>query len=65
MDSPTTHSFVIRLWLEEVDKQTDQTKWRGHVTHVLSRQRRYVENLEDIKEFISAYLESRNADINH
>lgn len=65
MDVLTTHSFVIRLWLEEVDRETSQAQWRGHVTHVISRRRRYIENLEEIEEFISGCLESRNTDINH
>src|SRR5438034_11677470 len=38
------HSFVIKLWVEEVI--SGQTKWRGHITHVSTAERRYVERLE-------------------
>ena len=48
------HSFVIKLWVEEVI--SGQTKWRGHITHVSTEERRYVERLEDVTEFIHRYL---------
>jgi len=31
--------------------------WRGHITHVPSGTRRYIENLNDIPLFIRPYLE--------
>ncbi len=52
-----THSFVIRLWFEEVDEETGQVIWRGHITHVASGDRRYVKDLRDIVAFIVPYLE--------
>jgi len=47
-----THSFVVRIWLEEDDRAT----WRGHITHVPSGERRYVERLSDIVDFIAPYV---------
>ena len=52
-----THSFVIRLWLEEIEEETGHVVWRGHITHVASGERRYLKELDDIIEFIIPYLE--------
>lgn len=53
-----THSFVVKIWLEETDEEenSDPT-WRGHITHVPSSQRRYVDDLNGVSKFISMYLE--------
>ena len=48
-----THSFVVRIWLEEDDRAT----WRGHITHVPSGDRQYVERLSDIVNFIAPYVD--------
>lgn len=48
-----THSFVVRIWLEEDDRAT----WRGHITHVPSGDRQYVERLADIVDFIALYVD--------
>ena len=51
-----THAFVIRIWMEEGGGVEADT-WRGHITHVLSGQRRYLKDLDSIKAFIAPYLE--------
>ena len=58
MDGPESgnHSFVVRLWLEETVAEAGQTVWRGHVTHVLTGDRRYVADLGGITDFIASYL---------
>ena len=48
-----THSFVVRIWLEEDDRAT----WRGHITHVHSGKRQYVERLGDIVDFIALQVD--------
>ncbi len=48
-----THSFVIKIWLED----GDQPQWRGHITHVPSGERRYVEDMSEITDFIMPYME--------
>ena len=58
-----THSFVIKIWLEETDERSDTSAWRGHVTHVPSRNRRYVDDLQGITDFITRYLEQLGADV--
>ena len=52
-----THSFVVKVWLEETVEQAGRATWRGHVTHVPSGERRYLEDLDDITAFIAPYLE--------
>jgi hypothetical protein len=54
----STHSFIIKIWLEETVEQSGEAKWRGSITHVSSSERRYVESLEAITEFIAGYLEA-------
>ncbi len=50
------HSFVVKIWLEELDASSDQATWRGHITHVGSQQRQYVQSLSDISSFIAGFL---------
>lgn len=50
-------SFVIHIWLEEQGEATRSPKWRGDITHIFSNQRRYFEDLDDIRRFIEPYLQ--------
>lgn len=52
----TSHSFIVKIWLEETAAEAGQAKWRGHITHVPDGVRRYVESLDEISNFISVYL---------
>jgi len=56
-----THSFVVKVWLEETVEESGQARWRGHITHVQSGQREYFENLDRITDFIAPYLTSMGA----
>lgn len=47
-----THAFVIKIWLE------DNARWRGYITHVPSGERRYIQTLSEIDDFILPYLEN-------
>lgn len=51
-----THSFIIKVWLEEPDETTGRTRWRGHITHVTDGERVYVESFDHITSFIARYL---------
>ena len=53
-----THSFIVKIWLEETFEETGRARWRGHITHVPSLERRYLKDLSDITTFILPYLES-------
>lgn len=52
-----THSFIIRVWLEETAEETGQAVWRGVIRHVPSGERRYLRDAGDIVAFITPYLE--------
>ena len=57
MDPYESHSFIVKIWLEESLEETGEAVWRGHVTHVPSQERRYLHNLDDIIDFIGPFLE--------
>jgi hypothetical protein len=52
-----SHSFIIKIWREEISASTSQAGWRGHITHVPGGERRYLKNLDDISTFIKPYIE--------
>jgi hypothetical protein len=59
MDSQKNHtqSFIIKVWFEEIDRKGPHTFWRGRITHVPSGERRHVQDLDGIINFITPYLE--------
>ena len=57
-----TCSFIVKVWLEEMDEPEHMT-WRGHITHVFSHKRRYFENLHAIPDFIAQYLKEMGVKI--
>lgn len=52
---PVTHSFIVKVWLEQSSEQT-QPSWRGHVTHVPSGERRHFLDPNGVTDFISGFL---------
>ena len=64
MDNSETsiQSFVIRFWLEEPGGQVNEALWRGHITHVPSRRRVHLNDLEQIIRFIIPYLQDRGSE---
>ena len=52
----TTLSFVLRIWVEETSTETNEVMWRGHITHVPSRMRQYVQDFGSINSFVGQYL---------
>lgn len=50
------HTFVIKLW-EEGGKDGDL--WRGHISHVASKQGTHFNQLSDIQHFIAPYLRNK------
>jgi len=52
-----THSFIVKIWLEETVEEAGQATWRGHITHVPSGDRRYLKDLDDISNFVVPYLD--------
>lgn len=58
MDSSETdiHSFILKLWLEESQEGKEKKRLRGHITHVASGERHYLQNLDDVRDFVSRFL---------
>jgi hypothetical protein len=54
----STHSFIVKIWLEETLEEAGKARWRGHITHVPGGERRYFEDLRGIVIFILPYLDS-------
>ena len=61
MDTPNDpiHSFIVRIWLEECADESGPAIWRGHITHTLSRERIYFNDLHEILPFIASHLPGR------
>lgn len=55
-------SFVVRIWLEEFAPGTGQAEWRGHVTELLSNERRSFMQLTEIVDIISAFIAGDRSD---
>lgn len=52
-----THSFIIKVWLEEISEDVGTAVWRGQITHVLSGKQRYVKSLQEVMSFMDAYFQ--------
>ncbi len=55
---PDTHSFVLRIWIEEKCDTSGAVRWRGSITHVPSARTRYFEDLADMCAFVAAHMEA-------
>ncbi|MCI0391849.1 MAG: hypothetical protein MOB07_24165 [Acidobacteria bacterium] len=51
-------SFIIRFWVDESSQENAPARWRGQITHVPSGEKRYLQNFEEILNFIAPYLEA-------
>ncbi len=50
------YSFILKVWIEEPNRQGGHVRWRGLITHVPSGVRRYVTHLDQVSDFIEPYL---------
>ena len=57
MENQEPQSFIVKIWIEETAEEAGHARWRGHITHVPSNARRYIQDLDDIALFIAPYLE--------
>ena len=53
----TSHTFIARFLLEPREIKDAKPIWRGVVEHVASGQRRYLEDLYEVKAFIAVHLQ--------
>jgi hypothetical protein len=51
-------SFIVKIWSEGADREGKNLRWRGHVTHVPSGDRHYVNGFSEISNTIEAYLKN-------
>ncbi|HMN31285.1 MAG TPA: hypothetical protein PKE45_24250 [Caldilineaceae bacterium] len=51
-----THSFLIRLWVEERSAETGQVTWRGQIIHVPSGKRQAISDPDEIIAFLMPYF---------
>lgn len=49
------HTFIVRVWRENRDGQTDQDAWRGQISHVSSGRQRYFVEMKEIVRFVQEY----------
>ncbi len=53
---PDAQSFIVKVWVEDSAGKDGPGVWHGHITHIPSRERRYLTNLEEIQDFIAPHL---------
>lgn len=60
MDLPevNTHSFIVKVWVEEIGDKAGRVRWRGYITHIPDGARRYVKRPAEISDFVLLYLEA-------
>ena len=52
-----SHTFIARFWLEKREIKDAKPIWRGVVEHVASGQRRYLQDLDEVKAFLAFHLQ--------
>lgn len=52
-----SQSYIIKIWIEEGSETGNHSTWRGYIVDVLSGNKRYLKNLDEISDFIAPYLE--------
>jgi hypothetical protein len=50
------HSFIVRVWLEELQADPRLVVWRGYITYVKNGNRHYFEDINEIPAFIIPHL---------
>jgi hypothetical protein len=46
----------VKIWLEEEATEAAPPLWRGHVTHVATGARRYIQSLGELVAILDPYL---------
>lgn len=55
--SPKPHSFVVKVWAEEVVDARRDPSWRGYITHVGTGERLYLKSLLQVPGFMAPFVE--------
>lgn len=62
MAESDVHSFIVKVWVEKAARRFRRGSWHGYITHVPSGERRYLKDLDGIKDFILPYVRGMSAD---
>ena len=57
-EEPKAQSYIVRIWVEEPDQREAASSWRGHITNVISGERKYIHSVDDITAYFERELES-------
>jgi hypothetical protein len=49
---PPSHTFLLRIWIEEIPQESGRLCWRGSITHFPDEDRRYVQTFDQVAAFI-------------
>jgi hypothetical protein len=58
-----SHSFIVKVWLEETAAEAGEARWRGYITHVPSGKKHYLKSLNEITDYIAPYLQEMGVKI--
>jgi hypothetical protein len=50
------HSFIVKVWLDEIGKDGECVKWHGQITHVPGGERGSFKDLCEMTAFIERYM---------
>lgn len=54
------HSFIVRIWLEEIDAASEHTTWHGRLVYLANGEEHYFKDLMDIPRIIRVRLGLKN-----
>ena len=55
-NEPDIHSFILRLWREEIGTEKSEGIWRGHITFIPNGERQYFTDINQIPALIASHL---------
>jgi len=60
---PESHSFILKIWIEETAAEAGYVVWRGSLSHVPDGSRRYFTDLETMADFVGNFIEGMGGDV--
>lgn len=60
-----TQSFILKVWRDGLEGrdglsgENERARWRGHITHVPSGKRHYVQTFSGVQEFIAWHIDKQ------